>query len=216
MIEIALDEHLNDEFLDKVRPVFKIEKSLGSSLADYRSKAKDLLHQFTNIPIVIVHNDTNNFSINLFALALFIESCHYENNIECVVFKVKDTAKAIEQYKPYVALTIALKYVMRLCYEDVKTIYKEIGNLGYLGLTVTQDYANNKIFISLHGTEPVQKIITSNTSEALTVTGMLKALALAKTGAAIEAEINIAEEKNSIDEEAIIAQIIENVQPWIK
>lgn len=215
MIEIAIDGHDTDEFLNKTRPVFKIEHFLGKSLTDYRLKAKELLSTYGNQQIVIVRSYQDIFSVNLFALALFIESFHMQNAPDCVVFKVNDAEKTLKQYKPYVALTIGLKYIMRLCDEDTKTIYKEIGNLGYLGLTVKNDYARNKIFISLAGDEAVKKIITFNTFEALVVTGVLKSLALAKKGASIEAEINIVEETNSIDEEGIIMQVYEMVHPWI-
>jgi len=44
---------------------------------------------------------------------------------------------------------------------------------------------------------------------------MLKSLALAQTGAAIRAEINIAPAV-AIDENLIINQIVEMVRPWIK
>lgn len=215
MIEIAIDGHDNDEFLEKTRPVIKIEQFLGKNLTDYRLKAKELLSAFGDEQIVIVRSFQDNFSVNLFALALFIESFHMQKVPDCVVFKVKDAEAALKQYKPYVALTIGLKYVMRLCSEDVKTIYKEIGNLGYLGLTVKNDYARNKIFISLAGKDAVKKIITFNTLEALVVTGVLKSLALAKKGASIEAEINVVEETASIDEERIITQVCEMVHPWI-
>lgn len=216
MIEIVLDENGGDTFLDKVRPVFAIKEPLTYDLASYRSKARQLIEKYAETPIVIIQNANPEFSINLFALALFLESCFVENKIECAVFKVADSKKATEAYKPYVALTIALKYVMRLTSEDVKMIYKEIAGLGYLGLDIHNDYLADKIYLKLQGTAPFRKLHAKNVSEALVCAGILKALALANTGASFEAEINVQQKEQALDTDEIIVKIIKGVRPWIE
>ena len=214
MIEIVLDSHIEDTFLNAPRPVYVIENFEGSTLADYRQEAQRFIQKYASTMIVIVKTPQN-FSRNMFALALFIESCHIENKIDCVVFKVQDYEKALDAYKPFVALTIAVKYVMRLCKEEPKSIYREFSDLGYLGLKTQHDFLNHKIILRLGEASSYQKIITTSTGEALAAVGMLKALSLANIQTAIEVEINEVLESESLDETNIINKVIDNVNPWI-
>lgn len=214
MIEIVLDSHIEDTFLNAPRPVYTIENFEGNTLTDYRHEAQRFIQKYASTMIVIVKTPKN-FSRNMFALALFIESCHIENKIDCVVFKVQDYEKALEDYKPFVALTIAIKYVMRLCQEEPKAIYREFSDLGYLGLKTQQDFLNHKIILRLGDASSYQKIITTSTGEALAAVGMLKALSLANIQTAIEVEINEVLEADSLNETSIINKVIDNVNPWI-
>ena len=183
MIEIALDEQPDNRFLGLERPVFTVNAFSGVVLNDYRRLARNFVVRYADVPIVIVRSSVEGFSLNMFALALFIESCHIENRIDCAVFKVADAAKATEAYKPYVALTIAIKYIMRLCRESSKNIYKEIIGLGYLGLDVKTDYAARKIYLSLAGGENPVKLDTTGSDAVLAAAGTLKALSLMNCGA---------------------------------
>lgn len=216
MIEIALDEQPDNIFLKQERPVFNISDFTGKNLDDYRRPARDFVIRYADEPIVIVHCNVPDFSLNMFALALFIESCHIENRIDCAVFKVADAAKATEAYKPYVALTIAIKYIMRLCRESSKNIYKEITGLGYLGVDVKTDYAARKIYLSLAGGENPVKLDTTGSDAVLAAAGTLKALSLMKCGASACAEIPMIDNLPPADEEKVIAKIMAQVSPWIK
>ncbi len=215
MIEIAFDEHPDNIFLKQERPVFNISDFTGKNLDDYRRPARDFVIRYADEPIVIVHCNVPDFSLNMFALALFIESCHVENRIDCAVFKVADAAKATEAYKPYVALTIAIKYIMRLCHESTKNIYKEITGLGYLGVEVKTDYAAAKINIRLAGEGAPVTLAASDINDILAAAGALKALALMKSGATVSAEINMAGDLPPADEEKVIARIMALTAPWV-
>jgi len=215
MIEIVLDQNEGNVFLDKERPVFEIKESIKNSFRAYREKARELLNKYGEEKIIIVRHNLPSFSNNLFSVALFVESCLLPNQAECAVIKVKDYQQALQKYKPFIALTIGIKYVMRLCSESVPTIYREISGLGYLGLEIKNDFVNNKIYMTLPGTEEVKKFRAENVSEALVLTGMLKSLALARTGASIEVEIDIAEQDAVKNQDMIINQIVTEVKPWI-
>lgn len=216
MIEIALDEQPDNRFLGLERPVFTVNAFSGTALDDYRRLARNFVVRYTDVPIVIVRSSVAGFSLNMFALALFIESCHIENRIDCAVFKVADAAKATEAYKPYVALTIAIKYIMRLCRESSKNIYKEITGLGYLGVDVKTDYAARKIYLSLAGGENPVKLDTTGSDAVLAAAGTLKALSLMNCGASACAEIPMIDNLPPADEERVIAKIMAQVSPWIK
>ncbi len=215
MIEVVFDGNDNNLFLDKERPVFTATQPLEENLPAYREAAKLFLQQFNHEFIVIVRNSVPSFSYNLFALALFIESYPLQINLECVVFKVENANEVLAQYRPYVALTIAVKYALRLCGEEHKTIYKEISGLGYLGLGTRNDYLKNKMFLSLDGKEPVYKVKAANINETLATVAMLKALALLHTNTAVEAEIDLGDVLTPVDKEAVIDKIMLLVKPWI-
>lgn len=216
MIEIALDSRPGNTFLDKERPVYTVAYFNGKTLDDYRREALRLIKQFADTKVVIVRVLEEGFSINMFSIALFIESCHMDNDIDCVVFKVLNDKKALEEYKPYVALTIGIKYVMRICSETTKRIYQEFTELGYLGLDIERDYCNKKIFLTLKGEGDTYKITTSTTGDAIAAVGVLKALSLMKIGASVELEINEVDERDSIEENAIINKIMDTITKWIK
>ena len=215
MIEVVLDGNDNNDFLNQSRPVFVIEKFLGTDFQAYREKAKEIIAACGHEPIIIIRNQSEQCSINKLALALFIETENTENNLECVVFKVSDAPAAIEAYKPYVALTIGIKYVMRLMEENAKVIYKEISLLEYLGLEITHDYIRNVLQIKLPGSGEPKRISTEHTSDALSLIGALKALALAQINTSIQADFYISDENPPFDKDAIINGIINFVQPWI-
>ena len=151
----------------------------------------------------------------MLALALFIESCRTDNLIDCVVIKVKNYEKALAEYKPYIALSIAFRLALRLFEQTADGIYRELENMQYLGLEIQIDYINKKIFSSLPGKGLTHRFITYTTPEAIAVAATLKALSLAKLGASVSAEININRQDFVLDENKIICRIMDNVSPWI-
>ncbi|MBQ7285452.1 MAG: hypothetical protein IJW72_04290 [Alphaproteobacteria bacterium] len=215
MIEIVLDGNDNNEFLHRPRPVLAIEDFAGTDYSSYRQKAQEIITMYSREPIIIIRNQSAQCSNNMLAVALFVEAHYVENNIECVVFKVADSHAAIEAYKPYVALTIGIKYIIRLMEENAKIIYKEIALLEYLGLQIERDYHDNKLIITLPGQGEPILMASTNTSEALSLIGAIKALALAHVDVSIKAEFQISDENPSFDHEEIINQVIKIVSPWI-
>ena len=155
MIEIVLDENTENTFLNAERPVYTINDTAEKTWEEYRGLAQKILTSYGDVPIIIIRNTNPQFSINWFAVALFIESCFIKNKLECAVFKVKDKTTAIQNYKPYIALTIGLKYIIRLYQEELDNVYKEIAGLSYLGLNIKEDYIENKLYMEL----PSQSLI---------------------------------------------------------
>lgn len=207
MIEIAFDKNKDDLFLNKAYPIFKMPKNTTNNLSQLRQTAQKLLTEMSGSKAVII-KDIESTCRNLFAVALFIEAYHNHHGIECVVFKVADNTQAIEEYKPYLALTIGLKYIFHLTEECLQSIYKEISGLGYLGLDIKEDYSKNILHLSLQGNKPTIKISAQNKNQVLIATGLLKAFALARCGISLEVEIQKTEEQASIDLEDIIPNIV--------
>ena len=105
---------------------------------------------------------------------------------------------------------------LRLCHEDTRSIYREIENMGYLGLNIKTDYIAQKIYVSLSGSGNTAFFTAATAQEAVAVAASLKALSLAQTGADIKAEFSINHNSPEINEQAVIMQIVQNVNPWIK
>ena len=215
MIETVLDGNDDDKFLNRSYQTVVPGHLLSASFSAYREEARKIIATHASEAAVIIPEDDTAFSINKLALALFVESCKTGNNLEFVVFKVKDLAKKTEAYKPYVALTVAVKYIMRLASEKPKTALKDIASLGYLGLTIKQDYQNDKLFVSLKRQAPVKKLPAENFSEALAAVGIMKAFALTQTDISLEAEIDCSNYDMPLDADIIIEKIINDVMPLI-
>lgn len=215
MIEIVLDENIENKFLNAERPIYNISDTGKKTWTDYRELAKKVLKMYGDIPIIIIRNNNPEFSINWFAVALFVESCFIENKLECAVFKVEDKAVAIEAYKPFVALTIGLKYIIRLYQEELDNIYKEIAGLSYLGLNIREDYLENKLYMELSNGGELHNLTTQTTEEALTAVAILKSIALTQKPAHIKAEILMAENSPTPNINTAIANTISYVREWI-
>lgn len=216
MIEIALDKNYDaDTFRGEKKTVFCVNNFIGTDISAYLKLAKQIITRFGKESILILRIKTPNCNRNMLALALFIESCRTDNLMDCVVIKVKDYEKALAEYKPFVALSIAFRLALRLCEQTADDVYRELENMQYLGLEIKIDYLNKKIFSTLPGDGIVHHFTTYTTADAIAAAATLKALALAKLGAAVSAEININRQDSSLDENKIICRIMKNVHPWI-
>lgn len=216
MIEIAFDSNNNNLFKNQPCPLYEINEFKGSDFTNYQQLARAVIAAFPEARIIIIRNQAENCSINLLAVALFIEAYHLPNMLECAVFKVEDNAAAMEEYKPYIALTIGMRLALRLCHENTRAIYREIENMGYLGLNIKTDYIAQKIYVGLSGNGDTTRFTANTAQEAVAVAASLKALSLAQTGADIKAEITINHNGPEINEQTVIMQIVQNVNPWIK
>lgn len=181
MIEIAFDKNNNNEFLGKIRPVVCFDNEALSSFNDYRQMAQQILEQYSKEQIILIRNNSERFSSNLLAVALFVQSCLMETKTECVVFKVKEYEQALQSYKPYVALTIALKYAIRLYNLPIAEAYREIENMSYLGINIKKDYSTKQILLSVEGQENGYNFETDSLEEAIITASTFKALSLKGT-----------------------------------
>lgn len=214
MLEVILDSNAGNEFLREQRPVFEINQNTAPvSWQEYRQVAKSFFAHYAKNRIVIIRNNDDSFSINWFAVALFVESCLQDYKLEAVIFKVSDKQQALKDYAPFVALTIGIKFIITLAQENTSYIYKEIGNLGYLGLDIKQDYLANKTYLTLKRGAEIQNIVSHNLEQALEIIAFLKAQALSNNNFSFAVEINITNEENSINIEKVIDNIIERIKP---
>lgn len=215
MIEIVLDENAGNTFLNDVRPIYVIKDNSEKTWEEYRKLAHEVITAYANVPIVIIQNHNPNFSNNWFAVALFIESCLTENQLECAVFKVESREKALKAYRPFIALTISFKYIIRLYQEELDNMYKEIAGLTYTGLDIKEDFIENKICIELPAAGEPYMLTARTKEEALTATSILKGIALTKKPIHIKAEIYKNEENTLLDINIAIQKAVACLRQWI-
>lgn len=215
MIEIVLDENAENKFLNAERPVYTVSDTGEKTWADYRDLAEKVLKMYGDTPIIIIRNTNPLFSINWFAVALFVTSCFIKNKLECAVFKVEDKAVAVQAYKPFVALTIGLKYIIRLYQDELDNVYKEIAGLSYLGLNIHEDYLENKLYMELPNGGELHNLTAQTAEEALTVVAILKSVALTQKPAHIKAEILKAENSPMPNINTAVANVVSYVKEWI-
>ncbi len=211
MIEIALDETLNDIFFNHPRPVFEVEELPEFTWDGYVALAKQIIEIHAEDQIIILRNRFDDLNINLLAVALFVQSCLKAMTLECVVIKVKNKATALEQYKPYVALSIGLKYMIHLFMGNHDMIYKEISELSYLGIEIKQSYLHNCLDIYLKADGDLEEIVTTNKEQALSAIGIIKSMTLNQTKANIHAKISTKPDNEDIDIERAVENTVKNV-----
>lgn len=215
MLEIALDENTGNTFLNAERPMYVINDAAEKTWDEYRELARKLITLYAETPIIIIKNNNPQFSNNLFAVALFVESCFIQNKIECAVFKVKNHEKALRAYKPFIALTIGIKYMIRLYQDELDNMYKEIAGLSYLGLEIKEDYLGNKLFMELPAPEEAHLLTSHTKEEALTAVGILKSISLTQKKVHLKAEISKTEDTSVPNIDKAIQKVVEYVKPWI-
>lgn len=216
MIDIAFDTHEGNIFCGEVCPVVSLDNA-PQTWEEYASQAEDLINRYEDDKTIILQINNPQFSTNKLSLALFVSSIKLPCKLELAVFKVKDLEEAREAYKPYLSLTIAVKYVLQLFNATPEEIYKNISGLGYLGLSIKTDYIENTMTLTYEGAkEPSYHFETDNAFDALVMSAVLKTLSLAQIKEKFEVKmsLNLAPQKRTIDE--LIVQILKIVSPWIE
>lgn len=216
MIEIVLDANEGNEFCGKSYPIIEISSQKEYKWENYKELARNYISQYKEEKAIIIYIKDDKFSLNKLSLALFVESIKKETNLENAVFKVKDLTQARQNYYPYVALTIAIKYVLKWLNESPAAIYKSISELGYLDLDIKRSYTNNTLSIKYNGSsEPLYTYKTSNVFDALAMAGLLKAISLAKVKACFNVEMILDETPQIMDTDKIVEKIIQDISAWI-
>lgn len=218
MIEIAIDENNNNVFLNEERPVCHINYDDEKNWDDYRQIARDILTTYANVPIVLIRASAGAFSNNWLAVALFVASCFIKNQLECVVFKVSNREKAMASYRPFIALTVGLKYIIHLYQDELGSMYREIAGLSYLGIDIQENFYENKLYMTYrqsYDTVSDHLLVAHTKEEALTVTGILKTISLTQKPAHIKAEIFKTNDTTLPDIDAAIRNVVSYVRPWM-
>ncbi len=216
MIEIALDKNPDNTFKNKEYPVFEVQQFADNSFNTYLFTAQNIINHFISEPIIIIKILTDSCSLNFLALALFIKSYQIESCLECVVFKVSNYEQALKSYKPFVALTTGIRLALRLYKAPAKDIYRELENMGYLGIESHTDYLEHKIFLSLGNPEKASITFTANNlSKAISIASTLKCFALLNQNISATAEIKVMPQDTVCDINQIITDILNNSLPLI-
>lgn len=216
MIDIAFDIHEGNTFCGEECSVVTLDNA-PQTWEEYVRQAEDLINRYGDNKTIILQINNPQFSMNKFSLALFVGSIKLPCKLELAVFKVKDLEEAREAYKPYLSLTIAVKYVLQLFDSTPEEIYKNISGLGYLGLSIKTDYIENTMSLVYEGAkEPSYHFETDNAFDALVMSAVLKTVSLAQIKAKFEVKmaLNFIPPQKTIDN--LISQILKIVSPWVE
>ena len=216
MIEIVLDANTDNKFCGQEYSIIVVDSVNLNHWIDYKQFAQQVIISHAKEQGVIIKLNNSNISLNRLSLALFVESIKNSNQLQYAVFKVEDLQKTREEYKPYVALTIAIKYALNLVNEEPNIIYKNISELGYLGIDTQQDFINNHLILSLPNSDSSPILINANNLED-TICGvaLLKTLSLAQVKVNIQLNIQYNETDNLVDKDILVEKIIHSVSTWI-
>ena len=211
MIKVILIEK-NKEIDAKNLPQVSIENNIFNKWIDYKNFAINLVENNKNQKGLIITRKENDISFEKLALAIFIASIIIPNDLESVIFEVDDFQKAKKSYNPYIAITVAIKYILNLSEKNTDEIYKDISELGYLGLDVKRKFLNNTITLKLiRNSEYLHKYQTSTLSETLEKVAILKALSLTDVDISIELEILCNQNNENLDINNIIDKVVEKM-----
>lgn len=214
MIEIAFDKHLDRFFDGQEYPLLDIPNLLDKSFDFYIEYAKKILASHSSEKYLMFFSDAERFNTNKLALAFFVVSClDFENSVECLVIKSANYNEEFEGYKPYVAVSIGVKYVLRLIKEPVDVIYKELKCLDYLGFSIKEDYVQNSICYSQGSFERV--VTTNSVHDALVYASLYKILALAKIDIPFKLIVNIIKDNEVLQAENVVSDILHQVSSYI-
>ncbi len=215
MIEIAFDKHLDPFFKEQEHPLLDVPNLHNKTFDAYISYARKAIKQYQSQKYLIAISDDSRFDTNLLSLAFFIASClDNQNTVDCLVIKNKNYDKAFESYKPYIAISIGIKYVLRLIEEPADIIYKELKCLNYLNFSIKEDYVQNTICY-IFNPKNTSSVTTNNTFDALVYAALYKILALTEIAIPFNLTIQITDKTQAINAEKIISAILQKVSPYI-
>lgn len=215
MIEIAFDSKKNKKFNGKAYPFLAVPNIKEQSFEGYLAFALDALHQFDKEPYLLTEENAALFSTNKLALAFFVASNLVEAAVDCVVFKTENPKEAYEAYKPYIALSIGIKYALRLSTLEPSTVYKELTCLNYLNFSVKENYAEKTISYETKTATGANVFETHSIFDALVYVSTLKILSLCEFKEDLRCVVHITNQKEIIKPLALVQAILKNVSPYI-
>ena len=216
MIEIAFDKNINSLFQGQEFPLLDVPELCVKPFDAYIQYAKDVLEHHKQEKYLIVISNEERFSANKLALAFFICSCFDDiNKVDCLVIKNANYNEAFDRYKPYVAISIGIKYALRLIKEPTDAIYKELECLNYLNFSIIRNYVEDSIrYIPRH---PINSSVeTDNVFDAITYSALYKILALAKIDVPFDVNIHITKENENPDAKMLIKAILQKISSYIE
>ena len=100
--------------------------------------------------------------------------------------------------------------------ETPNVIFKNISELGYLGIQTQRNYSDNKLVLSLPNADVKPYVMTpKNLEETLCAVAVLKALSVGQFKVNAQANIKILQTSEPINQSVMVDKIIKDVSPWI-
>ena len=179
MLEVAFDENNSPAFLGQNCLMIKVDEAFLSSWTQMRIFAQNTLKKYAEERVIKLLMQQSQ-KLYFLALAFSIESYAENTLLETVVFAVSDCQKSLDKYKPFAALTNALRYMRDLLRMNEKEAHADIKRLGYLGLKIHEDYLKNQIVIQWQEGSSPQYFCATHKNAAFLLIALFKFWAICK------------------------------------
>ena len=218
MLEIVFDENFENEFLGQTFPLMNMPQLKSEDIADYREIARRLIADNKKQRVIILKPADEGIYMNFYALALTIEAYKEDTCLETVVFKVEDSKKAAQEFRPFAALSNSVRYARDLFKFDERELISDVKRLGYLGLKVSEDYINNTLNLEWDGEQSAIKLCANDKNSMIVLVGVMKCLAINKEKRAIVGRIGegVDVEAKKIENIASEDEIIEKIIYYVR
>lgn len=187
MLEIAFDENEGACFLGERGPVFDGSAVSAPNWSGWRKAAAEIVPVYRQNRVLIV---TGMKMPDMFCLALALSIETYDENgaLETVVFKVGSSSEAFAAYRPYAALTNAVRYARDLYrIADEREIKADFKRLGYLGIFCEENYADGSLRLCFNGGGSEKTMLAAEgRNAAIALVGIIKKKAICKEEIVIE------------------------------
>ena len=216
MLEIAFDENDNNLFLGEECPVADGFALSACDWDGWRKEAAALVGRYRQVRVLIVRGMQAPDMFRL-ALALAAETYDESGMLETVVFKVASNKSVIDGYRPYAALTNAVRYARDLFRtEDEREIRADFKRLGYLGIVCEENYADGSLRLYFDGGGKEKQVLAAEgRNAAIALVGIMKKKAICKEKVFIEGLVGLKAVENASylpepkDEDELIKQIVD-------
>lgn len=216
MLEVVFDENNNNQFLGKRCPTADGSVFAARDWSAWRKEAAVLVEAHRQDRVLIVKGMSVPDMFRL-ALALAVETYDEDGALETVVFKVASYKSIIDGYRPYAALTNAVRYARDLYRtKDEKEIRADFKRLGYLGIVCEENYADGSLRLYFNGGGKEKQVLAAKSrNAAIALVGIIKKKAICKEEIFVEGLVGSKAAEGAFylsepkDEDELIKQIID-------
>ena len=215
MIEIAFDKHINALFQGQEKPLLDVPDLCNKSFEDYINYAQSVFCNYQSDKHIIVIADKQHFNSNKLALAFFVCSCFNDNSaIECLVIKDVNYEEEFEKYKPYIAVSIGIRYALLIAQKPIDLIYKELRCLNYFDFIIEEDFVKNLIRYIPHN-HVESKVETDSAHDAIVYVSLYKILALAKIEKNFEIIVHTTKNEEELNPQKLVSDILQKASKFV-
>jgi len=205
-MEIIFDDTPDNTFQGHTYPVITLDTTQNIKISQIYKNVKNIILQNTQNRIIIIQPTSENNNMHLYAALLGIEQSNDHILPACAIIKVKNHAETMKKHEPYMYLTTAATYALRLSQMNNKEMYRDIETLGYLGLDIQTNYQTNIITIRHPSNGRTYNFKSNGKASTIVLASLTKILSLMKIKPPLDITVQIT--KTGIDTPVDFMQLL--------